>query len=32
MRLQQVQAQLGIAPPVAPTPQLEDEALCLVCM
>ena len=30
MRLQQVQAQLGVAPPAAP--QLEEEALCVVCM
>jgi hypothetical protein len=30
LRMQQVQAQLGVAPPAAP--QLEEEALCVVCM
>jgi len=33
MRLQQMQAQLGVAAAAAPTPQLEAEgALCVVCM
>jgi hypothetical protein len=30
LRMQQVQAQLGIAPPAAPA--VEEEALCVVCM
>ena len=33
MRVQQMQAELGVVPPVAPAPQPEaEEALCVVCM